>query len=70
MRGNATLKIERAELDTEFLYEQLAKVRFHLVMAWTGGEMMREFAGARIVAQCFIGQPAAPNLFITCIFRL
>ena len=43
-----------AELDTELLHQELPKIGFHLVMAGTGGEMMQEFAGPRIVGQRFL----------------
>ena len=67
--GNAALEIERAELDTELLHQELPKIGFHLVMAGTGGEMMQEFAGPRIVGQTFprsrrwgVGSLQPPNL--------
>ena len=49
--GNAALEIERPELDTEFLHQQLAKIRLHLVMTRTGGKMMQKRAGTRIIRQ-------------------
>ena len=39
--GNATLKIERPELNSELLHQQLPKVRLHLVVTRTGGKMMQ-----------------------------
>ncbi len=52
--GNAALEIECAELDAEFLDQELAKIGLHLVMTGTGGEMMQEFSGPRIVGQRFL----------------
>ena len=52
--GNAALEIERAELDTEFLHQELPKIGFHLVVAGTSGEMMQEFSGPRIIGQRFL----------------
>ena len=49
--GNAALEIERPELDAEFLHQQLAEIRLHLVVTRTGGKMMQKRAGTRIIGQ-------------------
>ena len=51
---NPALKIERSQLDAEFLDQELAKIRLHLIVPRAGGEMAQEVAGPRIVGQGFL----------------